>query len=245
MTYSDLAGWLGAALTLLTFLRRSMLSLRLSAIASNLAFISYGALAGLVPVLTLHLMLMPCNLLRLFQLYRSRQAGPCPDGGPEIHLLRMAFDALPQAAAIFDPGGRTVRMSPAFRGLPGASAASEGTLDSILGDLARRDTPAPQDGVGTSGRAFGRGASWRVWLCVNGERCQCLGIPLPDGGTLVLVERSTPRPGTGAAKAVEGVLLLPACPVGRPCRSGAMPQDQPGSATLTPAAPVPPAGRRS
>jgi hypothetical protein len=36
-----------------------------------LAFIAYGALAGLVPVMALHLLLVPINALRLIQALRS------------------------------------------------------------------------------------------------------------------------------------------------------------------------------
>jgi CRP/FNR family cyclic AMP-dependent transcriptional regulator len=39
--------------------------LRCVAIASNLAFIAYGALADLGPVLVLHLLLLPVNVGRL------------------------------------------------------------------------------------------------------------------------------------------------------------------------------------
>ena len=44
---------------------RSMNALRWMAIASNLAFIAYGHLGGLMPVLLLHLALLPVNILRL------------------------------------------------------------------------------------------------------------------------------------------------------------------------------------
>ena len=44
---------------------RDMVALRCMAIASNLAFIAYGVLADLGPVLVLHLLLLPINVLRL------------------------------------------------------------------------------------------------------------------------------------------------------------------------------------
>jgi hypothetical protein len=50
---------------LAAFCMRDMAALRLLAIASNLAFIAYGALAGLGPVLLLHLVLLPVNVCRL------------------------------------------------------------------------------------------------------------------------------------------------------------------------------------
>lgn len=71
MSAGDLAGWLAAALTLAAFLMRSMMALRLAAIAANLCFILYGVLNLAWPVLALHLALLPCNLQRLRELQRS------------------------------------------------------------------------------------------------------------------------------------------------------------------------------
>jgi CRP/FNR family transcriptional regulator, cyclic AMP receptor protein len=68
MTGTDLAGWLAAGLTLTTFSMQSMLRLRTSAIAANVCFITYGLLSGLYPVIVLHALLLPCNVLRLYQL---------------------------------------------------------------------------------------------------------------------------------------------------------------------------------
>lgn len=77
MDLGEITGWLAAALTLVTFSMRSMIALRLLAIAANTSFIAYGALVALMPVLILHLLLLPCNLARLWQLLaevRSRNA---------------------------------------------------------------------------------------------------------------------------------------------------------------------------
>lgn len=64
----DLVGYLAAALVLATFCTRSMNKLRLIALASNFAFITYGYLANLAPVLILHSALLPVNAYRLVQL---------------------------------------------------------------------------------------------------------------------------------------------------------------------------------
>jgi len=45
-----------------------MVPLRVIAIVSNLAFISYAAMEGLVPVLVLHTLLLPVNLSRLYEI---------------------------------------------------------------------------------------------------------------------------------------------------------------------------------
>jgi len=65
MSTVEAVGYLASALVLVTFCMRDMVSLRCVAIASNLAFIAYGALADLGPVLVLHLLLLPVNVGRL------------------------------------------------------------------------------------------------------------------------------------------------------------------------------------
>ena len=70
----EILGWAAAGFTLIAFSMRTMLPLRMAAIASNVFFISYGALAGLTPVLVLHVLLLPFNLLRLLELVRTRRS---------------------------------------------------------------------------------------------------------------------------------------------------------------------------
>jgi hypothetical protein len=65
----DAIGSLAAGLVLATFCMRSMSKLRLTALASNLAFIAYGYLDNLMPVLVLHALLLPVNAWRLVQLF--------------------------------------------------------------------------------------------------------------------------------------------------------------------------------
>lgn len=80
MSAADLAGWLAAVLTLMAFLMRSMAALRLAAIAANLCFMLYGAMSGAYPVLVLHLVLLPCNLQRLWELRRGGAGAPQGSG---------------------------------------------------------------------------------------------------------------------------------------------------------------------
>jgi hypothetical protein len=80
VTLADGLGWLAAALVLATFCMHNMVALRLTAMASNLAFIAYGASAGIDPVLMLHMLLLPLNAWRLTQ---ARQpAFPTASGDP-------------------------------------------------------------------------------------------------------------------------------------------------------------------
>ena len=64
MHHADLIGWMAAALMLATFGCRETRHMRPLAISTNLAFIGYGAVAWLPPVLVLHLLLLPINLWR-------------------------------------------------------------------------------------------------------------------------------------------------------------------------------------
>ena len=65
MNVIEATGYFASALVLAAFCMRDMVTLRCTAIASNLAFIAYGVLAELGPVLALHLLLFPINVLRL------------------------------------------------------------------------------------------------------------------------------------------------------------------------------------
>lgn len=72
----DMIGALAGALVLATFLMRSMLWLRVLAICSNVAFLSYGIILDLLPIWLLHSMLLPINCWRsLSEL--SRNSGSC------------------------------------------------------------------------------------------------------------------------------------------------------------------------
>lgn len=63
-TWIDAVGYAASVLVATTFYMRTMLPLRRFAIASNLAFIVYGFLGQLYPVLILHLFLLPLNVIR-------------------------------------------------------------------------------------------------------------------------------------------------------------------------------------
>ena len=65
MTAVDELGYLAASLVLATFCAKRMVPLRAIAIASNVAFVAYAFSAGLGPILLLHAILLPMNILRL------------------------------------------------------------------------------------------------------------------------------------------------------------------------------------
>jgi CRP/FNR family cyclic AMP-dependent transcriptional regulator len=70
---AEFAGYLAALLVFLTFYMKTMIPLRIVGIFSNCAFIVYGYLGGLYPVLILHLVLLPLNGLRLREMLRLTQ----------------------------------------------------------------------------------------------------------------------------------------------------------------------------
>jgi hypothetical protein len=78
MTITDGTGYFAASLVLATFCARQMVSLRALAIASNLAFIAYALAAHLWPILTLHSIMLPLNVIRLREAFASL--------GPPEHL---------------------------------------------------------------------------------------------------------------------------------------------------------------
>jgi len=88
---AEIIGYLAASLVLLTFLMRSMLTLRLMGLASNIAFLAYAHIEGLMPILVLHMLLVPINIYRIRQLSHShfrklkrrpRSRSTCTDIGP-------------------------------------------------------------------------------------------------------------------------------------------------------------------
>lgn len=109
MTCLDALGYLAAGLVLATFCAKSMLRLRILAIGSNLAFITYAIGAGLWPILLLHAVMLPLNLLRLRQVIGDLSPEP---GSIATHQ----FDMLPwrwqPALQYFLSNVRALRASP-------------------------------------------------------------------------------------------------------------------------------------
>lgn len=70
MSVTEFAGYLAAVLVFLSFYMKTMVPLRVIGICSNCAFIAYGYLGALYPVLVLHLILLPLNCFRLQEMLR-------------------------------------------------------------------------------------------------------------------------------------------------------------------------------
>ena len=73
MSWIDIVGWVASAAVLATFCMNTMTPLRILAIISNVLFCTFGAIAHIFPVLILHAILLPVNVVRLVQIRRLVQ----------------------------------------------------------------------------------------------------------------------------------------------------------------------------
>lgn len=85
MPIHELLGWCASALMVATFACRRPLRMRSLAVCTNLAFMAYAATTGLPPVLALHALLLPINLLRAWQAWQVRTGDgrPLRDAWPD------------------------------------------------------------------------------------------------------------------------------------------------------------------
>jgi len=68
MSWIDFVGYLAALTVLATFCMDAIVPLRGLAIASNVLFILYGIAGQLYPVLLLHAVLLPVNIVKIVRL---------------------------------------------------------------------------------------------------------------------------------------------------------------------------------
>lgn len=74
MHWVDFAGYVASSFVFLTFYMRDMISLRVVALCSNLAFLTYAGALHLTPILILHTALIPINARRLLGAVRQRSS---------------------------------------------------------------------------------------------------------------------------------------------------------------------------
>ena len=77
MNWVEVAGYVASSLVLATFCMKTMIPLRIAAMSSNIAFILYAFYDGLFPVLALHTILLPLNILRTVQMLRLIRRVAC------------------------------------------------------------------------------------------------------------------------------------------------------------------------
>jgi len=108
-----IAGWIASALVFSTFFMKTMLPLRLVAIASNVAFmtyallgLAYGDFGRLYPIFVLHACLLPLNVVRLLESRRVLAAAH--DAGAERMVRPLApylsLEAHQAAETVFQRG---------------------------------------------------------------------------------------------------------------------------------------------
>ena len=71
----DTVGYVASVLVFAAFCMKDIIQLRLVAIFSNVAFLTYGLGLSLTPVWVLHAILLPINCLRLGQAFFPEAAG--------------------------------------------------------------------------------------------------------------------------------------------------------------------------
>jgi hypothetical protein len=76
MSWVDGLGFCASFAVLASFCMTTIVPLRLLALTSNVLFSTYGLIAHIYPVVFLHLMLLPINLVKLYRLrWRKRVSG--------------------------------------------------------------------------------------------------------------------------------------------------------------------------
>lgn len=70
ITWVDMIGFLGGAVTLWGMFRKTMIPLRVGAIVGNIGFLLFGIFAESNPTLVTHALLLPLNIYRMYQMMR-------------------------------------------------------------------------------------------------------------------------------------------------------------------------------
>lgn len=83
MTFLDIIGLGAGFFVILAFYMRDQLLLRVCALISNVLFVIYGFTLTLWPILILHAVLLPLNLLRLSQLNSPQAKANGDQSDPE------------------------------------------------------------------------------------------------------------------------------------------------------------------
>lgn len=74
MTIGYFLGFIGAGLMVASYLMKSMLPLRLVALAANLILVAYAVIGGFWPTVVLYLAMIPINLKKVFEIRKLLQA---------------------------------------------------------------------------------------------------------------------------------------------------------------------------
>jgi CRP/FNR family transcriptional regulator, cyclic AMP receptor protein len=90
-----------------------MIPLRSVAVASNVAFIAYGLLAGAIPIVVLHCLLLPLNAMRLYQmqlLVKRVKRASRGDLSMDMLVPYMKVHSMPAGTKLFQRGDHADRV---------------------------------------------------------------------------------------------------------------------------------------
>ncbi len=121
MTLLEALGYVGGLLVFTTFYLKTIVRLRLVAIASNVVYIAYSLMGHLVPILVLHILLLPLNLWRLVevkQLIRKvRSSAQNGTTAPELIVHYMRHVKREKGEQVFAKGDRADCVYYVFEGV--------------------------------------------------------------------------------------------------------------------------------
>ena len=109
----DLIGYFGGGVTLWGMYRKTIIPLRMGAVAGNVGFLIFGLLVPSYPTLVLHAMLLPLNVFRTWQMFRLvREIRDSAEGDNNLRPLLPFMDKTRMAAGtvLFRKGERSERM---------------------------------------------------------------------------------------------------------------------------------------
>jgi hypothetical protein len=89
MGVASIVGYLAALLTLGTYSMKTMVRLRICGIAANVLFAAFGFLSSNYPTMFLHLVIVPINSVRLYQMVQlTRRVTEASDGDLNMDWLK-------------------------------------------------------------------------------------------------------------------------------------------------------------
>jgi len=107
-------GWIAAVMTVATYAMKTMMTLRILAIASSLFFIAYATILQLWPLLAMELILLPINSYRLWQIVslRSRLRWAAEEDVADFSVMRTYGKErdIPAGSVIFRRGDPVDRL---------------------------------------------------------------------------------------------------------------------------------------
>lgn len=94
MTFVEVIGYASAAVGILIFAMRTMIPLRIAGIVHNIGQIAFGLLSGSYPIVAQHIVLLPLNGYRLFEMLRLiRQVKQASHGDHSLEWLKPFMSA--------------------------------------------------------------------------------------------------------------------------------------------------------